>query len=358
MDKEREPIARLAIKWDDLNIEREVAHAPEEVRDDLRWLKCYVREQCHRDIDVLVDRMKVLGVYHDRTTWSKVLRGRVFVDAYGAIRPTPVISVEKLQQAIEALRTNVRAEVLRGRVPFVMTSVAQSIFDYVDARRATDRVNRWGVIVGPTGSQKTATFKEYHRQRNHGQTWWMEAPTGGVLGELLNRLAACSGLGDQHHQGRKRAHLFKSVQRGKAIIIDNVQDLYRPGKTEQPVFSFLRQLQDETDCCVILSITPTFERELTNGMMMGYFEQFEGRSGGRRNWLRLPEHPPEEDVLKIAEAFSLDGAKKHLKELVAISREPGRVRRLFEDLQQGKILATADKAAFTIEHVREARGEE
>ncbi len=91
-------------------------------------------------------------------------------------------------------------------------------------------------------------------------------------------------------------------------------------------------------------------------MIEGWFEQIEGRSGGRDRWVKLPEFAPEEDVLGIARAFGLQGPAKHAKELVAISRLPGRIRRLFEDLQEGKIIASAEQAPFTIEHVREARG--
>ncbi len=346
------------IRWDDLNIEKCANHFPEELREDFRWLKSWVRDCCHRDLDILLERAKALGIYHDKTTWSRVLRGRSHIDNSGEPLKTPVISSEKLRSAIEALRSNVRAEALRGKVPFVETTSWEAIESYIDGKRARDRVNRWGVVVGPTGSQKTACFKEYVRRNNHGATWWMEAPAGGGVSEFLGRLGMRAGLAEQTSRDKKRFHLLRTIPSGKAIIIDNVQDLYRPGRLEQPVFSFLRQLQDETECCIILSITPTFERELTNGMMLGYFEQFEGRSGGRRNWLRLPDYAPDEDVVRIAEAFQLQAPRQHLKKLVEISREPGRVRRVFEDLQQARILANASKQALTIDHLLEARGED
>jgi DNA transposition AAA+ family ATPase len=166
------------------------------------------------------------------------------------------------------------------------------------------------------------------------------------------------GFSPESSMARKKQTLLTAVRPHHCIIVDNCQDLYRKGQKEQPAFSFLRRLQEVTGCTVILSITTDFERELMEGMIRGYFEQFEGRSGGRRKWLRLPEHAPEEDVLAIAQAFGLQDAKRHVKELAAITREPGRIRRLFEDLQEGKILASAAKAKLTIEHVREARGDE
>jgi DNA transposition AAA+ family ATPase len=306
---------------------------------------------------MLVTRLREHGVMHDKTTISRILRGRWQVDESGRPRSTPILSEEKLLRLIECLRSGVRSESLQGRVPFVATSVAQAIFDYIDLKRSPGRVNRFGIISGHTGSQKTATYDEYHRQRNHGKTWKFEAPSGGHIGYFLQRMAECSGISAQTSAEKVRAHLRRSIRPDKCIIIDNSQSLYRDGKIIQPVFDFLRELQDETGMCVILSITPTFERALTVGLMSGYFEQFEGRSGGRSKWLRLPEYAPEEDVLQIAQAFGIGQPKAALKKLVAISREPGRIRRLFEDLQDGKRLANIRNEAFLIDHVLAAREE-
>lgn len=346
------------IRWDDATIQREAGHMPEPLREAYTYLKSYTRDRCSREVDLLVSAMRRLGVTVDKTTWSKILRGRMFVGGNGEPLVNPVMAEEKFLRFVTALQTNTREEAMRGKVPHVETSVYRSIERYIDLRSARDTVNRFGIIIGPTGTGKTASFKEYHRRRNHGRTWWFEAPAGGTLGEFLNRLAACSGLSAQTSADKKRAHLLKCVQEEKVIIIDNAQDLYRPDRQNLNAFNYLRQLQDETGCCVVLSITPTFEKELTSGVIASYFEQFVGRSGGTRKWLRLPAFPPEEDVLLIAEAFKLRDAKRHLKLLVQISREPGRIRRLFDDLQEAQRLATATKQSLTIEHLVEIRGED
>lgn len=346
------------IRWDDATIAHEAAHLPEPLREAFIYLKSYTRERCSRDVDLLGVAMRKLGIHCDKTTWSKILRGRMLRDSRGVELANPVVAADKFLRYVEALRTNTREEGLRGRIPFVETTVFQSIEQYIGLKVGRDRVNRFGMVIGPTGSGKTAAFKEIHRRRNHGQTWWFEAPAGGSLGQLLDRLAACSGLSVQTDSSSKRNHLLRVVQEEKIIIIDNAQDLYRPGRLDLAAFNFLRQLQDETECCIILSITPTFEKELVSGVIASYFEQFVGRSGGTRKWLRLPAFPPEEDVLMIAQAFQLQDARKHLKTLIGISREPGRIRRLFDDLQDAKRIASAAKEPLTIDHVIEIRGDE
>jgi DNA transposition AAA+ family ATPase len=350
--------APSSLHWDDTAIERESATVPARWREDYRWLKTWVRDRCAREPGVLVERARALGIHFDRSTWSRILRGRCFVDSAGAPRKNAVVIGERFAEAVEALRTKVRAETLRGRVPFVETTTWEDISQYLSAKRAGDRVNRWGIVVGPTGSQKTCCFKEYRRRHDPGLVWWLEAPADGGTGELLNRLSVGAGVGHGMSSSAKRARLLESLREHHTVVIDNVQDLYRDGEAAQPAFSFLRRLQDETGCCVILSITPAFERELLAGLMMGYFEQFEGRTGGRRNWLRLPEYAPEEDILRIAQAFQFADPKRHLRKLVEISREPGRIRRLFDDLQEARILANAAGQPLVIRHLLEARGED
>jgi len=350
--------AGRAVRFDEPTIENHAQHMPEELREAYRWLATFTREECYRDLHRLTERFRLVGIYHDTTTWSKILRGLWGRDRSGAPLASPVISAEKFLTAVEALRNNVRAESLRGKVPFVETSTARSIMDYVELKCAPDRVNKFGVVVGPTGGQKTATFREFVRRRNHGSTRWLEAPENGALGDLLTSLMVTFGYSHGGNSNQRRAALFEAVKPHHCLIIDNTQDLYRKDSKDQAAFSFLRRLQEVTGCTVILSITTDFERVLMEGLIRGYFEQFEGRSGGRRKWLRLPEYAPDDDVLQVAQAFGLQEARKHQKELVVISREPGRIRRLFEDLQEGKLLANATKEKLTMDHVREARGED
>ena len=341
------PDPHPGIKWSDLEIERECAYLPEELREPYVWLKVFTREECHKDAAVLTDCMRRVGVDRDKTTWSKILRGRWNRDARGEPLVSPVIGKEKLLEEIAALRTNTRVEAQRGRIPFVYTQTVKTIHQYIDIKRGADRVNRFGIVVGATGTGKTAAFKEYKRIHNHGATFWFEAPATGSLGAFIGRLSACSGLSEQTSIPKQRAHLLKVLRPEKCIIIDNVQDLYRVGRIEQPAFSYLRELQDETGCCIILSITPTFEKTLVDGLISGYFEQFEGRSGGRRKWLRLTEYPTDEDVMAIAEAFGVKDAKANRKNLIALARRPGRIRPLFDDLQDAKLSAASRKEPLT-----------
>lgn len=346
-----------SMKLDDLTLDTIAKTYPEELREPFMWLGWFAREECHRELDVLTTRAEELNVRFDKQTWSKILRGKWNKDKYDNPLPHPVVALPKLLKAIATLREDHRVREMAGKIPFIPTPTTELIFNFIDVRRAPERVNRFGVVVGRTGTQKTATFKEYQRLHNHGLCTWQEAPENGSVKEFITQLSVKYGGGWQDSYERHRQRIFKTVKSRNTIIIDNAQTLYLPKRgNDQPVFNLLRRLQDERQCTVILSITFEFHQRLLQSMMQGYFEQFEGRAGGRRNFLVLPDHPGEEDVLAIAQAFKLRDAEKHLEFLVGIVHEPGRIRRLFEDLQQARV--EAGDGQLTIKHVKAARDED
>lgn len=346
--------ARTAL--DNVTLERRAALLPEDLAEPFIWLGCYIREECSRDIDIMVDRANKLGINIDKTNWSKIIRGKWDRDASDQKLEHPCVAKEKLVRAIELLRKDSRIKEQAGKVPFVETSTSKLIFDFIDAKRSPDRVCKMGVIIGETGSQKTASTREYCRQNNHGTCVWQDAPEKASLYKFKTQLAAAYGCNPQMSLARKEFAIQSAVNERKTIIIENIQRLYMDNmEGNQPVFNYLQWLQEITGCTIIMTFTPTFERKFVGGLNQGFFEQFVGRAGGTRKFLRLPAWTPEEDVLAIAQAFKVQEAKRHLDYLVKITKEPGRIRRLFEDLQDAKIAALADGKPLNIDYIREAR---
>lgn len=345
------------IRLDVPTIQNRTAHYPEDLREPVLWLANYLREECARDLDILTEVARKLGISFDKTSWGKVLRGRWNRDADGNETPSPIISISKLLRAIESLRRDASLRDLAGKVPFVMTPTAELIFNFVDKKRAPDRVNKFGMIVGHTGTQKTATLKEYCRRNNHGTCVRVEAPETASHTQFITDLAERYGCSRQATWDRKRNTIRQSVSDKRTIIVENVQRLYdeRQG-SNQKVFSFLQKLQDDTDCTVILTLTPVFVSKLKRSIAEGYFEQFIGRAGGERDILTLEDYPSEEDVLQIAESFRVVDAKKVLPYLAQIAREPGRIRVLFEALQEARIASKS--GAISVQLIKSVRSED
>lgn len=344
---------------DAITLERRAEYYPPEVREPFIWLGSYVREECARDLDLLLGRTEKLGIGFDKTTWSRILRGYLTRDSEGNNLPHPIVSVPKLLKAIDALRKDARIKELGGRIPFVITGTARKIFDYIDLKRSPDRVNKFGVVIGETGTQKTACFREYCRLNNHGACVWVDAPARGSMYQFKTDLAARYGCHANTNSAGKEQRIAEAVNERKTVIVENVQRLYdRSAGSRQPIFEYVQSLQEKTGCTIILSFTPSFDLTFQSGAAQGFFEQFIGRSGGQKAFLRLDPFPPEDDCVAIAQAFGLRDAERHADYLVKMAREPGRVRVLFEALQQAKIRAEAQGEKLTLSQVKYARGEE
>ncbi len=346
-------------KLDMQTLELRAARLPEAMREPFVWLGCYCREECGGEVDLLHKRFLAVSVEHDKTTWSKILRGMWQHDSKGRLAPAPCLSETKFIRAVNLLKNDSRIKEMGGRIPFVMTPTAQDIFNYIDLKRSPDRVNRFGVIIGETGSQKSASTGEYARLNNHGMVVKIEAPETPSMNQFMTDLSRSYGYNVTGSYLRKKQYVLETVTAKRTVIVENIQRLHDPrAGDKQPIFSFLQKLQEDTGCTVIMTLTPTFEKTLTGGLQRGFFEQFEGRAGGRRTFLRLPAYPPEDDVLAIAKAFGLQQAGQHADYLVKIAKEEGRIRRLFEDLQDAKIAAESEKEKLTIGHIRAVRGED
>lgn len=347
------------LSLDQGSLDNIVAAYPEEVRDDVIWLGGFVRDHCNRNLAVLESRVAKLGFDTSYSTFHKVFTGRYFIVAERGSQAGKFIgNIDNFRQVVDALRRDERLALTTARVPFVETGTWHQIRDYIDTKRMPEQVCRFGVIVGSTGSQKSACLKEYALRNNHGTCVHLESPHNGIMSQFVTDLAARYGCPIWEKQPKKLLTIASAVNDRRSIIIDNTQRLYQNAKeNNQPVFNFLQKLQDDTGCTIILCFTPEFKKTLQESVAKGYFEQFVGRAGGRSEFLELPENAPREDVLQIANAFGLHDARTHIAELERISREPGRIRILFNALQKGRRLADAVQEQFCIEHVREVRDE-
>jgi hypothetical protein len=356
------PDDNARIRLDDVSLQARASLYPEELREPFLWLGAYLRNECHRDIDVLVNRLKPLKVTIDKTNWSKILRGRWDRDAHDQPLEHPVVALSKLLAAIEALRKSAQRKAQGGGIGYILTPVVgKMITNYLDKKWAPDRVNKLGVVIGETGTQKTATFRHFQRENNHGACVWLDFPETPSLYKFKTALAICyAGPGAAQTSSPKKDQIIEnSVSERNMIIAENMQRGFDDdAEGDQSVFSYIQRLVELKGCAFILSFTPTFETRFRAARTRGFLEQFEGRAGGSKSFLRLPEFPPEEDVLAITKAYGLLHAEKHNDYCTALAAEPGRIRILMETLQDAKILAETKRESLTVGHLKTVREEE
>lgn len=349
----------INVRLDDRAI-RDILHGyPADIHDAVLWLARYIREECSQSFEILEAKAKKLGFNHNKTTFAKIVKGRWNRDASGNPLDSPVLSKRNLLQVVDALMKDHRISEQAGKVPFIRTPTAKLIQDYVDIRRAPDTICKFGLIIGPTGSQKTASLKQI--AATNTQCRHLESPATVSMTDFITDLAAAYGEHAHSTMSVHKRRIRESVSDRSTIMLDNVQRLYRrTAAGEQPVFNFLQKLQDDTGCTVILCCSIEFERLFQEGIDKGYFEQFIGRCGGPKELLRLDDYASREDVHAIAEAFKLQDAddERVLAELDSIARMRGRIRTLFNALQKAARRAKDQKKTLSITQVRWAMKQE
>jgi hypothetical protein len=102
-----------------------------------------------------------------------------------------------------------------------------------------------------------------------------------------------------------------------------------------------------TRCCFILICVPEWElvQKIKAGSRdesVNYFEQFVGRCGGVDEFFIFPDYAPARDLKRIAAAFKLRDAEKHIGALDVLARQRGRIRVLFNVLQKAKRISEAE----------------
>ena len=100
-----------------------------------------------------------------------------------------------------------------------------------------------------------------------------------------------------------------------------------------------------------------FSDFLTKGLEEGYFEQFEGRCGGRESFLEIDDYATEGDLLAFAQGTGMAGTEEEIAYLRDLSRRPGRDRVVLDSLQKAMRLLNGEKRPLTVTDIKMARGE-
>ena len=329
------------------DLEKGISHYPEPISTDARWLQGFFLDHCQANVLTLRHIAAKLG--HDKSTeyFYNFLHGYNFNSATGTWVKGGKAWTEFLEMA-DSLRRYQQQAARAGRLQFVQTPTYHCVANFITAKRALSAVCKIGGIIAPTGGQTSESFKFYRDLNNHGQVTHLEAPASGSLTNLQ-----CKILEQYHVTGVKLTYtatraqaLRDNVNETRCIIIDNAQVLYKASAgADQPCFNWLREIYDDKRPTIILKFTEEFLKDLNQGAAKGYFEQFIGRMGGLNSILRLPEFAPAADLRVIARSFGLDAGKTAMEFLYKWSRQPGRIRIVFDRLQLAQTIARAEGRA-------------
>lgn len=315
-----------------------VADYPPEVADSTRWMQELYFHRCHADAEEITSLGVRYGVHRSRSFYYNMLHGHGF--KHGA---RGELAIENWNSLVEAFKSGAAREQTAPKMNFIQTPTSRAIAAYIDERRASDAVCKFGGIAGPTGSGKTASLIHYAAE--DARVVRVEAPSNRRLSSLQGKIATmlCSSKSVCVSAIRRETAIREGLTPASCVIIDNCQRLFEERKGgDQDSFNWLLEMQEDAGCTVILSFTEQFTADLAAGSAREYFEQFVGRMGGLGDVLALPQYASAGDLRTFAKAFGLGSVAGAAEILRRWSRERGRFRILFHRLQRARQLARLD----------------
>lgn len=349
-------LERTVIKKDLGQFDAKIASYPDEVKEDVAFIFSLNQTEFSGQYAMLAHLVREQAKlnYSDQYFYQ-LLTGRYFRPDPNPDRKGRILgSVDNVKEIAAWLRNWAIFNAEAGGMPFIETPTFKEVLDYFDAKSAPAAVNKFGAIVGSTGTGKSRMLKRIELVRNHGSTRRMEA-TRGSLARFLMKFGAQFGVPLSAATSERLERINECVTSKRKIIIDNFQKLYDPKKgAVQPVIDYIMELQDDSQATIFLGWVPNFSRTIAEGKDHIFFEQLVGRLGGMDTIYELPEYTPMRDLKAIQERMQIAGGKQALAIMKAWSREPGRQRILFGRLQLAKIAAGTKSKGLTLAQLEAA----
>lgn len=202
---------------------------------------------------------------------------------------------------------------------FVETTVSKKVFQVCHAARISQTV-AW--IFGDSQIGKTVALEEYTRRNNHGQTVYVRLPASAGVQLLAKEIARACHVSPESCFEKIRQRVLTAIDHNMLLIIDELHQVFTSyhEKSQIKVIEFLREIQDRTQCGLVLCGTHVLKREIEEGRLSLVLEQMRRRGTLR---LELPSRPGKKDVAKIAAGFDLpapgDREIAIIREMVATS---------------------------------------
>jgi DNA transposition AAA+ family ATPase len=248
-----------------------------------------------------------------RTELGRVLRKPGSNDYYSADSITALFTGgrirrnENVQPILEAIATLKKIEDARAEQT-TSGFIETRLFRIIEGRclKALAR-QKILFIWGESQIGKTESLKEVQRRHNHGQTIYMEVPTGGSLGNFLKALARVLGVPEVLDRAQLTERIINCFDGNMLLICDEMHrcTAARYSAAGLAVFSFLRELWNRKKCGMVLSLTNEGRDQFLHGPHAKAFQQLWRR---RITPLQLPAFPPDDDAALFAEAYGLTAA--------------------------------------------------
>ena len=276
-------------------VRKAIEDLPNEQRDLVLWFYSWCRKNDFAKSDMSTILKKGDGGYYSYDSIYQLLTG-------GRIRRGE--NIEPLLDAIDTLRKIEEPRASQVSSGFIETRLFREI-----QARCLKALNRQRImfIFGDSQIGKTESLLEFQRRHNHGQTIYIETPTGGCVGGFIFALARQLAIPTKDRfRASLRERVIEAFDSRMLLIVDEAHRCLKPGSlTGLEVFSFLRELWNRRKCGMVLSLTNEGRDQFLTGPHAAQLAQLWRR---RITPLQLPNVPPDDDAALFAAAYGLPEA--------------------------------------------------
>lgn len=269
-----------------------VKDLPDEQRTTIKWFAGYCRNRNLGNDELGTLLKKENGTFYSYASIYALLTGR---------RMDQGVSIDPLVASIDAFRRQVEGVNRVGESGFLHTRLAAAIWDRCDRARLRKKI---AFIFGDSQIGKTTALQEYTRTHNHGETIYLEAPSGGSITSFLQKLCAKLAVPQVHRSGELRDRIMDCFDPKMLLIVDEAHRLLHAAKGIHAL-DFLRELYNTAGCGIVLSMTDEGRDLFRKGVYAKRLEQLWRR---RLSPLQLPRTVPADDLALFAAAYDLDPA--------------------------------------------------
>ena len=311
------------------------AEYPERSRGLVRWLYSIAKDQNWSWAEL-----------ERHTNISTTRLYRIFTGTY--LNPTTKepIDLEPTCVDIDRFRDLWEERSMASRMPFIETSVYRRVEKVCREALIMQAI---AFIYGESQIGKTASLQEVCRRRNHGQTTYVLMPASAGVQAMMKAIADACHISSRTSYEGLRSRVANYLDDSKLLIIDEVHECFISYQhtSMNRCLSLLRQIQERSQCGLVLCGTNVFRHELERGEFAQSLKQLRKRG----IWeLQLESEPTTTDLELIAAHYKLGKPDPEAAELIKwIAKEMG-LGKYTKFLARSAKLAAAKKDRFTWDH--------
>lgn len=210
------------------------------------------------------------------------------------------VSVKPLVDAMKAMRVSVEGASRIGDGGFIITRLSKEIEKRCDRARRRKKIL---FIFGDSQIGKTEALRHYTRTHNHGETIYIEAPTGGSITLLMKEFGEKMHIPACRTQDM-RTRVMECFDGKMLLIVDEAHRFLKGGRGMESL-DFLRELYNKRGCGIVLSMTNEGRDLLRFGPEAKKLEQLWRR---RITPLQTPAMLSRADLALFSESYKLAAA--------------------------------------------------